>query len=133
MLTKRMKAFAEIYIAQTRKNVTEAAKKAGYSEATASAAGCKMIKHPDVKAYIKERMGETEEIRTATLEEVMEFLTGAMNNKENKMRDRIRAAHELKEIIVDANGGKSEEDETPTFHFNFTDLSMKDVDTYENA
>lgn len=49
-LNIRQQKFAEAYA--DHGNATKAAKDAGYSERTAHAQGCDLLKHPDVRAYI---------------------------------------------------------------------------------
>lgn len=49
-LNVRQQKFAEAYA--DHGNATRAAKEAGYSERSAHAQGCDLLKHPDVRAYI---------------------------------------------------------------------------------
>lgn len=51
-LTERQRLFAEIYIRNF--NATQAAIKAGYAPSGAFVEGCRLLKHPKVRAYIEE-------------------------------------------------------------------------------
>lgn len=52
MFTPKQKAFADYFLQSG--NVTEAARKAGYSEKTAAVIGSENLKKPNVSAYIAE-------------------------------------------------------------------------------
>ena len=101
-LTAKERLFADAYIETS--NATEAARRAGYSAraSTSKVTACRILQRPDVKAYIAGRMEQLESERTATLQEVVEFLTAVMRGEvkdqfglEASIQDRTNAAKEL--------------------------------------
>ncbi len=99
-LTPKQKAFADYFIESG--NMTDAAKKAGYSEKTAYKMGAENLKKPHIAAYIAERIRPTEEKRIASADEVMEFLTAVMRGEvkdafglDPTLADRTNAAREM--------------------------------------
>ena len=99
-MTDQQQAFADYYIETV--NQTEAAKRAGYSDKTAYSQGNRLLKHVEVKEYIKQRMQPAIQKRIATADEVMEFLTAGMNGEikdqfglDPSLSDRISCAKEL--------------------------------------
>lgn len=99
-LTPKQKAFADYFIESG--NMTDAAKKAGYSEKTAYKMGAENLKKPHIAAYIAERILPTEEKRIASADEVMEFLTAVMRGEvkdafglDPTLADRTNAAREM--------------------------------------
>lgn len=97
-LTPKQQAFADYYI-QTG-NATEAAIKAGYSKKTAKETGYENLTKPHLQQYIAEKQKELESSRMADMEEVREFWTETMRNKENAMKDRLKAS----EMIARTSG-----------------------------
>ena len=96
-LTPKQKRFVEAYDG----NATQAAIAAGYSERTAPYIGAENLKKPQIIAEIKTR----DVIRTTPLiasrAERQQFWSSVMRDKEQMMRDRLKAAELL---------GKSEAD-----------------------
>lgn len=123
MLNEKQKAFAEEYA--ICREATAAAVKAGYEKSSASNQGSRLLKNEEVKAYIAELIEKSRSDKIATIEEVMIFLTATMNDTGNKIKDRIKAAHELKEALT-INGVNGSEDEVPNFTFQFSDTSIDD-------
>lgn len=99
-MSEKQKAFCDYYIESL--NLTEAAKKAGYSEKTARSMGSENLTKPDIKEYIELRLAQMEEKRVATASEVLEYLTRVMRGEEKdqfdmdaSLQDRTKAAELL--------------------------------------
>ena len=107
-LTGKKRAFADAVLAGFSNK--EAAIRAGFSEKTASAAGSRNVKDPDVKAYLDQRRGtcatgganvpkpppqadEVVDIPSTT--DPMEFLTNLMNEPAADIRIRADVAKAL--------------------------------------
>ena len=104
-LTGKKRAFADAVLAGFSNK--EAAIRAGFSEKTASAAGSRIVKDPDVKAYLDQRRQLTpiagavapppaapgdEMIDIPHTADPVEFLTKVMNEPAADLRLRIDAA-----------------------------------------
>jgi len=105
-LTGKKRAFADAVLAGLSNK--EAAIRAGFSEKTASAAGSRNVKDPDVKAYLDQRRqpaaatgmrapmgpgpGDDDAIEIPPTEDPVEFLTKVMNAPAADLRLRIDAA-----------------------------------------
>ncbi len=103
-LTGKKKAFADAVLAG--KSNKDAAIAAGYSEKTASAAGSRIVKEPDVKAYLDKHRQEPKDSvapppddwpkfdlnAVLTHSDPMAFLRAAMNDAELDPKQRIEAA-----------------------------------------
>lgn len=76
MLTERKKRFVEVY--DLTGNATEAAKKAGYSEATAHSQGPRLLEDVDVKKALSEKRKERTERVELQLNEVLTELKGIL-------------------------------------------------------
>ena len=97
-LSPKHQAFADYYIETG--NATESAKRAGYSEKTGYAQGCRLLKDAEISAYINARLSENADKRIADAMEVMEFLTAVM-------RGEVRDAFDLDPSLdVRINAGK---------------------------
>ena len=81
-LTLKQKKFADEYIISG--NATIAAIKAGYSEKTAGQTGAENLKKPYIKSYIDERLKVIESKKTATQQEVLEYLTSVMRGEQRE-------------------------------------------------
>lgn len=75
-LTSKQKKFALEFLVSG--NITDAAKKAGYSERSARQIGSLNLTKPNVVEYMNEILGKTKSEEVATTEEVLEFLTSVM-------------------------------------------------------
>ena len=64
--------FAAEYLADPKRNQAQAAVRAGYSERTARAMACKLMKRPDVKAAIEEALGRISEKLELNAEKVLQ-------------------------------------------------------------
>ena len=78
-LTPKQKAFADEYLICG--NVTEAAKKAGYSGKTAAVIGNENLKKPNVLEYIAERQKQIDDSRIADVKEVMQFYSAVLRGE----------------------------------------------------
>lgn len=99
-LNRRQKAFADFYLECG--NATEAARKAGYSENTASVIGAQNLRKLNVSAYIAERMQAQNEARVASADEVLQFFSSVMRGEvkdqfglDAALSDRLNAGKEL--------------------------------------
>ena len=72
-LTQKMRRFADYYL-ENVDNQSEAYRKAGYSgnDATCAVEACKLLKNPNVRAYIDMRQKEIQERTTVTVEFIVE-------------------------------------------------------------
>lgn len=114
-LTLKQKKFADEYIISG--NATESAISAGYSDNYAKKQSHKLLVNVGIKSYIDERMKEIESKKTATHQEVIEYLTSVMRGEQREQtligrgqgfqettyidvsaKDRIKAADILNKI-----------------------------------
>ena len=92
-------------------NISEAARRAGYSEKTARKRGYVLMKNPEIKAGVEKALKEAEKASIANLEEVQEFLTKVLRGQipGAKTRDRVAAANILqRRYPVELDSGNSE-------------------------
>lgn len=101
-LNEKQKAFCEYYAACF--NATEAAKKAGYSQKTARSIGQRLLTFVDVQGYLSTLQSRARANRIATIDEVMEYLSDTMRNKEERTNERTKAA----QLLMDALSGREE-------------------------
>ena len=85
-LTPKQQAFCDYYIASG--NATEAAIKAGYSKSTAYSIGSENLRKPELFEYIQSH-SQKKESSIATAQEVLEFFSEVMKNRENSVKDRL--------------------------------------------
>jgi len=83
-LTDKQKLFCDMYISCLNK--TKSAKEAGYLNPNGD--GSRVYKKPHVQNYIKERLEEQKEIRTAGQKEILNFLSRVL-------RGEIKEKHTL--------------------------------------
>ena len=95
-LTHKQQAFIDNYSG----NATEAAKRSGYSEATAYSAGQRLLKRPEITEAIRKREQERQAYNIATRERCFEFWTQIMENPDEQTRDRLKAS----ELLAKAEG-----------------------------
>lgn len=95
-LTHKQQAFIDNYSG----NATEAAKRSGYSEATAYSAGQRLLKRPEIAEAIRKREQERQAYNIATRERRFEFWTQIMENPDEQTRDRLKAS----ELLAKAEG-----------------------------
>ena len=95
-LTPKQSAFIDAYTG----NATEAARMAGYSQATAYSQGQRLLKNPDVAAAIRAREAERTSETIANREARLKFWTSVMYDETQSTRDRLRAS----ELLAKAEG-----------------------------
>ena len=99
-LTPKQKAFADEYLICG--NAAEAARKAGYSEKTATVIGSENLSKPNILEYIAERQKQIEDSRIANIKEVLEFYSSVLSGEikdqfdmDASLSDRLAAGREL--------------------------------------
>ncbi|MBQ9581492.1 MAG: terminase small subunit [Synergistaceae bacterium] len=95
-LSHRQQAFIDNYTG----NATEAAKLAGYSEATAYSSGQRLLKQPQIAEAIRAREQERQAPNIANREQRLAFWTAVMRDPDESTRDRLRAS----ELLAKAQG-----------------------------
>lgn len=90
MLNEKQQRFADEYLIDL--NATRAAIRAGYSEKTAYSQGERLLRHAEVKSYIKEKMDERKEDTIASADEVMRYLTAVIRGQS---RSHVLARNDL--------------------------------------
>lgn len=81
-LTDKQKRFVDEYLIDL--NATQAYKRAGYSVKSDNAAaveGLKLLRNPKIERHIAERLKQFEDENTASLKEILEYLTAAMRGE----------------------------------------------------
>lgn len=78
-LTIKQQKFIDYYIETG--NVTESAKRAGYSPKSAAVTGGETLKKPYIQAALQARLKELESERVASAQEVLEYLTAMMRGE----------------------------------------------------
>lgn len=96
-LTLKQKRFADEYIITA--NATQAAIKAGYSKKTANRIGTENLSKPVIKTYIDVRLKEIESEKTASIKEVMEYLTSVMRGEQTEQV--LKSAGDYQQEITD--------------------------------
>ena len=81
-LTTKQQKFADEYIITG--NATQAAIEAGYSKKTANRIGSENLSKLDIKKYINKRLKEIESAKTATQQEVLEYLSSVMRGEQRE-------------------------------------------------
>lgn len=81
-LTLKQRKFADEYIISG--NIYKSALNAGYSENYAKGNSIKLLENVSVKSYIDERLKEIESAKTATQQEVLEYLTSVMRGEQKE-------------------------------------------------
>lgn len=135
-LTTKQQKFADEYIISG--NATQAAIEAGYSKKTANRIGSENLSKLDIKKYIDERLKEIESAKTATQQEVLEYLTSVMRGEHKEQtligmgqgfqektyidvsaKDRLKAADLLNKIHQARESDQTNTtDSSITIHFN---------------
>ena len=106
-LNEKQKAFCEYYASCF--NAAEAARKAGYSEKTARTIGQQLLTKLDIQKYLQELKEAAQSSRIATIDEVLEYLSDTMRNKEEQTKERTKAAQILRDALGSAkNDGGGE-------------------------
>ncbi|UYO63438.1 terminase small subunit [Acetobacterium wieringae] len=81
-MNERQKRFADEYIITGK--VIQSALAAGYSVQYSKSDACKILERPDVKEYIDKQMEAITSEKTATAQEVLEYLTKAIRFELNE-------------------------------------------------
>lgn len=84
-LTERQKRFADYYLELG--NARQAAKRAGYSEDY----GAQVMRNTAVRRYLESRLAQMDDVRVASAQEVLEYLTDVMRgdlDEDGKKGDR---------------------------------------------
>jgi phage terminase small subunit len=91
-MDERQKKFADLYI-QTG-NASESYQRAGYKAKgnAAEAAASRLLRNVKVIEYIAERNKQLESARIADMEEVKQFWTKTMRDKNTEVKDRLKAS-----------------------------------------
>ena len=82
MLSPKQEKFVDEYMLDL--NATQAAIRAGYSERSAGAQGCALLKNPNVSAEIKKRLADAKSDKIADAQEVLEYFTRVMRREEKE-------------------------------------------------
>ena len=97
-------------------NGTQAAINAGYAPSGASTRANEILKRPEVKAYMKERLEDEDARIVADANECLAFLTAVMRGEvrdafdmDASLADRSKAAFKLIDVHETANEGKAPE------------------------
>lgn len=88
-MNAKQEKFCRLYI--TSLNVSDAAKKAGYNPTT----GYKLMKQPEIKAYIADQLEEIKNDQIAEVQEILEMLTAINRDEKAELKHRIKAAELL--------------------------------------
>lgn len=135
-LTSRQQRFADEYIISG--NAMQSAVKAGYSKKYAKSDSHKLLENTGIKTYIDERLKEIESAKTATQQEVLEYLTSVMRGEHKEQtligmgqgfqektyidvsaKDRLKAADLLNKIHQARESDQTNTtDSSITIHFN---------------
>ena len=75
-MTNQQKRFCDEYLISL--NATQAAIKAGYAEKYAGQNAGKLMKNPNIKKYIEERLAEKDDELIAKQDEILQYLTAVM-------------------------------------------------------
>lgn len=79
-LSTKQRLFVDYYI-QLKGNATQAALKAGYSPKSAYTIGAENLEKPQIQAAIRTRTAELENERTATTQEILEYLAKVLRGE----------------------------------------------------
>lgn len=96
-LTLKQKKFADEYIITA--NATQAAIKAGYSKKYANTNAAKLLQNTTIKQYLDKRLKEIESEKTASIKEVMEYLTSVMRGEQTEQV--LKSAGDYQQEITD--------------------------------
>lgn len=99
-MTVKQKMFADEYIKTG--NATQSYISAGYKARGngAEVNACKLLRNTKVRDYIRKRNKELDKSTIADMQEVKEFWTNLLRDKETDTKDRLKAS----ELIAKTNG-----------------------------
>lgn len=92
-MTAKQKRFCAAYAATL--NAAEAARRAGYSEATARQIGAELLTKPYIRDFCDRLIAEDDDRLIAEAREILRYLTATMRDENAKQADRLRAAEGL--------------------------------------
>jgi len=118
MLNSRQHRFVQEYL--TTLNATQAARKAGYSEKTAHAQGCRLLKNSNVVEALTEARKAGISSSVARLQEVCSTVTNIIFNSRNEFA-RIKAA----ELLAKLNGWYAPERHEVTMPADYAEIKAK--------
>ena len=81
VLTDQRKFFVDEHIRLRKKNATQAAIKAGYSEKYANTNASKLLQNTTIKEFLEKRMAAKEKELIADQDEVLKYLTSVMRGE----------------------------------------------------
>lgn len=117
-MTPKQKKFCEYYIQSG--NAADAARKAGYSPASAEAIGRENIRKPTISAYISERMRDQDKNLVADADEVLRFYSAVMRGEikdqfglDASLTDRLKAGDSLMKRYAAGGSKKNEAEDDP--------------------
>lgn len=117
-MTPKQKKFCEYYIQSG--NATDAARKAGYSEKTATKIASENLTKPEISAYIAERVGNQDKERVADADEVLRFYSAVMRGEvkdqfglDASLTDRLKAGDSLMKRYSAGGSRKNEAEDDP--------------------
>lgn len=92
MLSEQQKRFADLYI--TSGNATQSYIEAGYKARgnAAEVSACRLLRNVKVVEYIEQRNKQLENSRIACMEEVKQFWSETMRNRNHDLKDRLKAS-----------------------------------------
>lgn len=135
-LTLKQRKFADEYIISG--NIEQSALNAGYSANYSRSQSHKLLANVGIKSYIDERLKEIESEKTASIKEVMEYLSSVMRGEQREQtligmgqgfqektyidvsaKDRLKAADLLNKIHQARESDQTNTtDSSITIHFN---------------
>ena len=98
-LTPRQQKFCDEYLKHPV--AKDAAIKAGYSEKYAGQNADKLLKNTNIKIYLNSIRGQINQTNIKSVEQVQEWWSSIMDDKEEATRDRLKAS----ELLVKSKGG----------------------------
>lgn len=118
-MTPKQKKFCEYYIQSG--NAADAARKAGYSPASAEAIGRENIRKPTIAAYIAKRTSNQDAKLVADADEVLRFYSAVMRGEvkdqfglDASLTDRLKAGDSLmKRYAAGGNIKPNEQEDDP--------------------
>lgn len=112
-LTPKQKAFADEFLKCG--NVTEAAKRAGYSKQSARQMGTENLSKPSISSYIQERQKQIDDERIADIAEIQRFYSSVLRGEvkdqfglDASLETRIAAGRELMKRFEKAETNKND-------------------------
>lgn len=92
-MNERQKKFAELFASCG--NAAQAAREAGYSAKTARQQGERLLTNDDILRCVRQLQDEAAASRISTMRQTKAFWSDTMNDKGQKMSDRLKASELL--------------------------------------